>query len=129
MPGQMRDRLARLLDLLDAQCGRGDVNIRPDILREREHAAGRGGDARECKRARTGVRTARAFGTRIPGAGTVLARSLEDAVRGRIVMITGASSGIGNAAAANLRGRACASRPCSIRPASSSTRRCLDMVG
>jgi short-subunit dehydrogenase len=52
--------------------------------------------------ARTGVRTARAFGTRIPGAGTVLARSLEDAVRGRVVMITGASSGIGNAAAAKI---------------------------
>src|SRR5690242_13077240 len=55
--------------------------------------------------ARTGVRTARAFGTRIPGAGAVLARSLEDAVGGRIVMITGASSGIGNAAAAKI-GRA-----------------------
>jgi NAD(P)-dependent dehydrogenase (short-subunit alcohol dehydrogenase family) len=52
--------------------------------------------------ARTGVRTARAFGTRIPGAGTVLARSLDDAVRGRVVMITGASSGIGNAAATKV---------------------------
>jgi short-subunit dehydrogenase len=52
--------------------------------------------------ARTGARTARAFGTRIPGAGTVLARSLKDAVGGRIVMITGASSGIGNAAAAKI---------------------------
>jgi short-subunit dehydrogenase len=52
--------------------------------------------------ARTGVRTARAFGTRVPGAGAVLARSLEDAVRGRIVMITGASSGIGNAAATRI---------------------------
>ncbi|MGN6170877.1 MAG: SDR family NAD(P)-dependent oxidoreductase [Solirubrobacteraceae bacterium] len=50
----------------------------------------------------TGVRTARALGTRIPGAGTVLARSLDDAVSGRIVMITGASSGIGNAAAAKI---------------------------
>ncbi len=52
--------------------------------------------------ARTGVRTARAFGTRIPGAGAVLAHSLEDAVGGRTVMITGASSGIGNAAAARI---------------------------
>ncbi len=52
--------------------------------------------------ARTGVRTARAFGSRIPGAGTVLAHSLEDAVSGRNVMITGASSGIGKAAAENL---------------------------
>ena len=32
----------------------------------------------------------------------MLARSLEDAVRGRIVMITGASSGIGNAAATKI---------------------------
>jgi short-subunit dehydrogenase len=32
----------------------------------------------------------------------VLARSLEDAVRGRVVMITGASSGIGNAAATKI---------------------------
>ena len=45
------------------------------------------------------ARTVRAFGQRIPGAGGLLARSLEDAVDGRIVMITGASSGIGNAAA------------------------------
>jgi short-subunit dehydrogenase len=52
--------------------------------------------------ARTGARTARAFGSRIPGAGTVLARSLEDAVGGRNVMITGASSGIGKATAVNL---------------------------
>ncbi len=52
--------------------------------------------------ARTGVRTARAFGSRIPGAGTVLARSLEDAVGGRNAMITGASSGIGKAAALKL---------------------------
>jgi short-subunit dehydrogenase len=54
--------------------------------------------------ARTGVRTARAFGTRIPGAGTVLARSLEEAVGGRNVMITGASSGIGEAAATRIGG-------------------------
>jgi short-subunit dehydrogenase len=52
--------------------------------------------------ARTGARTARAFGSRIPGAGTVLARSLGDAVGGRNVMITGASSGIGKATAVNL---------------------------
>ena len=49
--------------------------------------------------ARTGARTARALGSRIPGAGSVLARSLEEAVGGRKVMITGASSGIGKAAA------------------------------
>src|ERR1700739_3373348 len=46
-----------------------------------------------------GVRTLRAFGQRIPGAGDVLARSLKDAVAGRTAMITGASSGIGKAAA------------------------------
>jgi short-subunit dehydrogenase len=45
------------------------------------------------------ARTLRAFGQRIPGAGGLLARSLEDAVDGRIVLITGASSGIGQAAA------------------------------
>jgi short-subunit dehydrogenase len=45
------------------------------------------------------ARTLRAFGQRIPGAGGLLAQSLEDAVSGRIVMITGASSGIGQAAA------------------------------
>ncbi|HTU87282.1 MAG TPA: SDR family NAD(P)-dependent oxidoreductase [Solirubrobacteraceae bacterium] len=49
-----------------------------------------------------GIRTLRAFGQRIPGAGDVLARSLEDAVRGRNVMITGASSGIGRAAALEI---------------------------
>ena len=41
----------------------------------------------------------RAFGQRIPGAGEVLARSLPDAVTGRTVLITGASSGIGRATA------------------------------
>jgi short-subunit dehydrogenase len=46
-----------------------------------------------------GARTVRAFGHRIPGAGEVLAPSLSGAVRGRTVMITGASSGIGEAAA------------------------------
>ncbi|HUD15960.1 MAG TPA: SDR family NAD(P)-dependent oxidoreductase [Acidimicrobiales bacterium] len=47
----------------------------------------------------TGVRTALAFGQRVPGAGHVLAPSLSDAVRGKAVMITGGSSGIGQAAA------------------------------
>jgi short-subunit dehydrogenase len=49
-----------------------------------------------------GIRTLRAFGQRIPGAGDVLARSLEDAVSGRTVMITGASSGIGKSAALEI---------------------------
>ncbi len=49
-----------------------------------------------------GIRTLRAFGQRIPGAGDVLARSLGDAVSGRTVMITGASSGIGKAAALHI---------------------------
>ena len=49
-----------------------------------------------------GIRTLRAFGQRIPGAGDVLARSLEDAVNGRTVMITGASSGIGKSAALEI---------------------------
>jgi short-subunit dehydrogenase len=48
------------------------------------------------------ARTLRAFGQRIPGAGGILARSLGDAVNGRIVMITGASSGIGQAAALKI---------------------------
>jgi short-subunit dehydrogenase len=52
-----------------------------------------------------GAQTVRAFGQRIPGAGTVLARSLEGSVKGRTVMITGASSGIGKATALEL-GRA-----------------------
>jgi short-subunit dehydrogenase len=52
----------------------------------------------------SGVRTLRAFGQRIPGAGTVLAPSLADAVKGRVVMITGASSGIGRAAALEIGG-------------------------
>ncbi len=46
-----------------------------------------------------GAQTMRAFGQRIPGAGGILARSLSDSVDGRLVMITGASSGIGEAAA------------------------------
>jgi short-subunit dehydrogenase len=52
-----------------------------------------------------GAQTFRAFGQRIPGAGTVLARSLQEAVKDRNVMITGASSGIGMAAALEI-GRA-----------------------
>jgi short-subunit dehydrogenase len=48
------------------------------------------------------IRTVRAFGQRIPGAGDVLARSLTDAVSNRTVMITGASSGIGKAAALEI---------------------------
>jgi short-subunit dehydrogenase len=49
-----------------------------------------------------GVRTLRAFGQRIPTAGGVLAPSLEDAVAGRVVLITGASSGIGRSTALKL---------------------------
>jgi short-subunit dehydrogenase len=45
------------------------------------------------------LRTLRAFGQRIPQAGGLLAGSLSSAVEGRTVMITGASSGIGEAAA------------------------------
>src|SRR5581483_10468736 len=52
--------------------------------------------------AATGVRTLRAFGKRIPGAGGILAQSLDDAVKGRTILITGASSGIGRAAALKL---------------------------
>jgi short-subunit dehydrogenase len=46
-----------------------------------------------------GVRTLQAFGRRIPVGGGVLAPSLADRVNGRTVLITGASSGIGRAAA------------------------------
>ena len=49
-----------------------------------------------------GVRTLRAFSRRIPIGGGVLAPSLEDAVTGRTVMITGASSGIGKATALKI---------------------------
>lgn len=45
------------------------------------------------------LRTLRAFGQRIPQAGGLLAGSLSRSVSGRTVMITGASSGIGEAAA------------------------------
>ncbi len=48
------------------------------------------------------AQTLRAFGQRVPGAGEVLARSLRDAVKGRTVLITGASSGIGRAAALKI---------------------------
>ncbi|HEY8625479.1 MAG TPA: SDR family NAD(P)-dependent oxidoreductase [Solirubrobacteraceae bacterium] len=49
-----------------------------------------------------GVRTLRAFGQRIPGAGGILAPSLSGAVRGRTVLISGASQGIGKATALEL---------------------------
>ncbi|MBV9195024.1 MAG: SDR family NAD(P)-dependent oxidoreductase [Solirubrobacterales bacterium] len=49
-----------------------------------------------------GVRTLRAFSHRIPIGGGALAPSLEDAVTGRNVLITGASSGIGKAAALQI---------------------------
>ncbi len=51
---------------------------------------------------RQGVRTLRAFGQRIPSAGGVLAPSLEGAVGGRTVLITGASSGIGKSTALKI---------------------------
>ena len=49
-----------------------------------------------------GYRTLRAFGQRVPQAGGLLAPSLEQAVAGRTVLITGASSGIGRAAALKI---------------------------
>jgi short-subunit dehydrogenase len=49
-----------------------------------------------------GIRTLRAFGQRVPGAGGILAPSLNDAVKGRIILITGASSGIGASVATQL---------------------------
>jgi short-subunit dehydrogenase len=52
--------------------------------------------------AASGVRTLQAFGRRIPVGGGVLAPSLEDAVSGKTVLITGASSGIGRATAMKI---------------------------
>lgn len=49
-----------------------------------------------------GVRTLRAFGQRIPGAGGILAQSLSDSVRSKKVLITGASSGIGASTALQI---------------------------
>ncbi|HEY3727969.1 MAG TPA: SDR family NAD(P)-dependent oxidoreductase [Solirubrobacteraceae bacterium] len=52
--------------------------------------------------AASGVRTLRAFGKRLPGAGGVFAPSLAGAVKGRNVLITGASSGIGRSTALKI---------------------------
>jgi short-subunit dehydrogenase len=49
-----------------------------------------------------GIRTLRAFGQRIPVAGGILAQSLHDAVKGHPVLITGASSGIGEVTALKI---------------------------
>jgi len=49
-----------------------------------------------------GIRTLRAFGSRIPLTGGLLAGSLEEAVLDRVILITGASSGIGKSAAFEL---------------------------
>ncbi len=49
-----------------------------------------------------GVRTLMAFGQRIPGAGGILAGSLSGSVKGKTVLITGASSGIGASAARQI---------------------------
>src|ERR1700730_8609634 len=54
------------------------------------------------KGALTSLSTLRALGQRIPGAGGLLAHSLEDAVDDRTILITGASSGIGKAAALKI---------------------------
>jgi len=48
------------------------------------------------------VRTLRAFGQRIPTAGGILAPSLAGAAGGKVVLITGASSGIGRATALKI---------------------------
>jgi short-subunit dehydrogenase len=49
-----------------------------------------------------GVRTLKAFGQRIPGAGGILAGSLSGAVKGKTILITGSSSGIGASAALQI---------------------------
>src|SRR5947209_8922556 len=48
------------------------------------------------------AQTLRAFGQRVPAAGGLLAHSLPEAVRGRTILITGASQGIGEAAALQI---------------------------
>jgi len=49
-----------------------------------------------------GLKTLRAFGQRVPVAGGILAQSLHDAVKGHPVLVTGASSGIGEVTALEL---------------------------
>jgi short-subunit dehydrogenase len=49
-----------------------------------------------------GIRTIRELSQRIPFGGGILAESLHDAVRGKTIMITGASSGIGERAAIKI---------------------------
>jgi short-subunit dehydrogenase len=49
-----------------------------------------------------GIRTLRELTQRIPFGGGILAESLHDAVRGKTIMITGASSGIGEAASMQI---------------------------
>jgi short-subunit dehydrogenase len=49
-----------------------------------------------------GIRTLRELTQRIPFGGGILAESLHDAVKGKTIMITGASSGIGESAAMQI---------------------------